>query len=93
MKQHEWREKVFTDGGTYYGYKTCLATWGCKSCNLEIELPLGMHPNDYVKEDCQGVTNETTNNGVHVRGLQKNYGLPPRNGDGYNKHGLRNLPV
>jgi hypothetical protein len=57
MSKHVWRQKAFTDGGTYLGITTCLNIWGCKTCNEEIEIPLGMNPDQYYNEPCKGGQN------------------------------------
>lgn len=55
MSKHKWSQKAFTDRGTYNGFTTCLNLWGCKNCNLEIELPLGVNPDQYDHTACKGV--------------------------------------
>jgi hypothetical protein len=85
MAKHAWREKSFTDGGVYKGYKTCLTIWGCKTCNLQIELPLGTIPTDYDHTVCKGDNDGTDTN--KVSSMRRNGGLQSR--DQYNKHGIR----
>ena len=69
MNEHKWYEKAFTDGGTYHGYQTCLNTWGCKNCGLEIELPLGVNPRQYQHVECKGGENvqRTSATDLHMR--------------------------
>ena len=54
MDNHKWSQKAFTDGGYYHGFQTCLNLWACKSCGLEIELPLGINPKQYDHIQCKG---------------------------------------
>ena len=54
MSEHKWSQKAFTDGGYYHGFQTCLNLWACKSCGLEIELPLGVNPKQYENTLCKG---------------------------------------
>lgn len=54
MNNHKWTQKAFTDGGVYHGIQTCVNTWGCKNCGMEMDLPLGTNPDQYTNQECKG---------------------------------------
>jgi len=92
MSKHKWSQKAFTDGGTYKGFTTCLNLWGCKTCNLEIELPLGVNPDQYDHTICKGVNdNVYRSDPKPVYGLQKDDRVPLDNGHPRNRHEVRKL--
>lgn len=53
MKKHDWKESFFDCDGTFEGKKTCVQTWKCKGCGIEVKIPMGNSPYDYQQTNCQ----------------------------------------
>ena len=88
---HNWKQKAFTDGGVYLGITTCINTWGCKNCNLEVDLPLGVNPNQYTHEKCKGGQNVFRTDPNKVSSLPIDARMPTDNRHARRSSGVQNV--